>query len=31
MNAVWQAVDAVVQAGQWAQTVFMLTYDDWGG
>jgi hypothetical protein len=31
MNAVWQAVDAVVAAGAWDDTVFMLTYDDWGG
>ena len=31
MDAVWQAVDAVVQAGGWAETVFMLTWDDWGG
>lgn len=31
MNAVWQAVDAVVRAGGWAETVFLLTWDDWGG
>jgi phospholipase C len=31
MNAVWQAVDAVVKQGHWADTVFMLTWDDWGG
>ena len=31
MNAIWQEVDAVVKAGLWADTVFMLTYDDWGG
>jgi hypothetical protein len=31
MDAVWRAVDAVVRAGGWEQTVFMLTYDDWGG
>lgn len=30
-NLTWQRVDAVVQAGGWADTVFMLTYDDWGG
>jgi phospholipase C len=30
-NAVWQAVDAVVQAGAWSDCVFMLTWDDWGG
>ncbi len=27
----WQRVDAVVQAGQWQNTVFILTWDDWGG
>jgi hypothetical protein len=27
----WQRVDAVVKAGGWADTVFMLTWDDWGG
>jgi hypothetical protein len=31
MNVIWQAVDAVVAAGAWDDTVFMLTYDDWGG
>ncbi|MBV9192838.1 MAG: hypothetical protein JO168_01755 [Solirubrobacterales bacterium] len=31
MNAIWQAVDAVVQSGGWDETVFMLTWDDWGG
>jgi hypothetical protein len=31
MNAVRQAVDAVVQSGGWDETVFMLTWDDWGG
>jgi hypothetical protein len=31
MNAVWQAVDAVVRAGGWDDTVFLLTWDDWGG
>jgi hypothetical protein len=30
-DAVWQAVDAVVQAGKWNETVFLLTWDDWGG
>ena len=30
-NKIWQAVDAVVQAGLWDRTVFMLTWDDWGG
>ena len=27
----WQRVDAVVRAGGWADTVFILTWDDWGG
>jgi len=27
----WQRVDAVVKAGGWADTVFLLTWDDWGG
>jgi hypothetical protein len=31
MDRIWQSVDAVVQGGGWAQTVFMLTWDDWGG
>jgi hypothetical protein len=31
MNLVWQAVDAAVQGGAWNDTVFVLTYDDWGG
>jgi hypothetical protein len=31
MNVIWQSVDAVVQAGGWEETVFMLTWDDWGG
>ncbi len=31
MNAVWQAVDAIVAAGLWERTVFLLTWDDWGG
>jgi hypothetical protein len=30
-DLVWQRVDAVVKAGQWANTVFILTWDDWGG
>ena len=28
---VWERVDAVVKAGQWNETVFILTWDDWGG
>jgi phospholipase C len=31
MDAIWQSVDAVVGSGGWDQTVFMLTWDDWGG
>jgi hypothetical protein len=31
MNATWQAIDAVVKQQHWADTVFMLTWDDWGG
>jgi hypothetical protein len=31
MNAIWQSVDAVVQAGGWEETIFLLTWDDWGG
>jgi hypothetical protein len=30
-NLVWQRVDAVVKAGHWQDTVFILTWDDWGG
>lgn len=31
MNKVWESVDAVVKSGGWDETVFMLTWDDWGG
>lgn len=31
MNTIWQSVDAVVHSGGWDETVFMLTWDDWGG
>jgi hypothetical protein len=31
MNATWQAIDAVVKQGHWPDTIFMLTWDDWGG
>jgi phospholipase C len=31
MDLVWQSVDAVVESGGWDETVFMLTWDDWGG
>src|SRR6266446_3932643 len=27
----WQRVDAMVKSGGWADTVFILTWDDWGG
>jgi hypothetical protein len=30
-DKVWQAVDAVARAGHWNDTVFLLTWDDWGG
>ena len=30
-SVVWERVDAIVKAGQWANTVFILTWDDWGG
>jgi phosphoesterase family protein len=30
-NLTWQRVDAVVRAGGWADTVFILSWDDWGG
>lgn len=30
-GAVWAAVDAVARGGLWDQTVFLLTWDDWGG
>jgi len=28
---IWQRVAAVVAAGEWMDTVFILTWDDWGG
>jgi hypothetical protein len=31
MNLVWQSVEAVVRGGGWEETVFILTWDDWGG
>lgn len=31
MRAVQEAVDAVVEGGGWDETVFLLTWDDWGG
>ena len=27
----WQRVDAVVRGGGWTNTIFILTWDDWGG
>jgi Phosphoesterase family len=30
-DAVWRAVDAIAAAGLWDSTVFLLTWDDWGG
>lgn len=30
-DKIWQAVDAIVGAGLWKDTVFLLTWDDWGG
>jgi phospholipase C len=30
-NKIWQAVDAIATAGGWNDTVFLLTWDDWGG
>jgi hypothetical protein len=30
-DKIWQAVDAIVSAGGWDDTVFLLTWDDWGG
>lgn len=30
-DKIWRAVDAIVNAGLWNDTVFLLTWDDWGG
>ena len=30
-DLLWRRIDAVVQAGLWGTTTFMLAYDDWGG
>jgi hypothetical protein len=30
-DKIWQAVDAVATAGLWNSSVFLLTWDDWGG
>ncbi len=30
-DTIWQAVSAIAAAGHWDDTVFLLTWDDWGG
>jgi len=30
-DKIWRAVDAIVTAGLWDTTVFLLSWDDWGG
>jgi len=30
-DKIWQAIDATVTAGLWDTTVFLLSWDDWGG
>ena len=30
-NKIWECVDAAVRGGEWGNTVFLLTWDDWGG
>ena len=30
-NLLWQRVQAVIDGGGWADTTFILTWDDWGG
>ena len=30
-DLLWRRIHAVVQAGRWGTTTFMLAYDDWGG
>ena len=30
-DKIWQAVDAIATARLWPRTVFLLTWDDWGG
>jgi hypothetical protein len=30
-NLVWDRVQAVIDGGGWAETTFILTWDDWGG
>jgi len=31
MNHKWQQVSAVINAGEWVNTIFDLNWDDWGG
>ena len=30
-SLIWRQVDAVIASGEWQQTLFILTWDDWGG
>jgi len=30
-DLIWQRVSAVIEGGGWANTTFILTWDDWGG
>jgi hypothetical protein len=30
-SKIWQCVDAAVRGGEWQTSVFLLTWDDWGG
>jgi hypothetical protein len=30
-DLVWREVDALIAGGEWQQTLFILTWDDWGG
>ncbi len=30
-DLIWQRVQAVIDGGGWAETTFILTWDDWGG
>ena len=30
-NTIWRYVDAAARGGEWEHTVFLLTWDDWGG
>lgn len=31
MKLIWQSVDAIISNSGWEKTVFLLTWDDWGG